>query len=157
PAPFFLARARRIGPSTLHSPYPGVPDLSAQITWRQTLTPTNRNARHGPQRPLDALTSHGSNRAILTLPSNQVLSSFVVVVSRACVAVRSSDLDPGVPMPPRLLTCIVLAALVAQAPAQSEKRSSDGRPTPAPRLDQYGDPLPAGAVQRLGTARLVHG
>jgi WD40 repeat protein len=52
--------------------------------------------------------------------------------------------------------CLAVTACLAffpgPAPAQPAKASA---PQPAPRLDRYGDPLPPGAVARLGTVRLV--
>src|SRR5207248_7188585 len=47
--------------------------------------------------------------------------------------------------------CLVLAwLLLVLGPTAGEEKS----PAP-PRLDRYGDPLPPGAVARLGTVRLV--
>jgi WD40 repeat protein len=48
---------------------------------------------------------------------------------------------------------VVLAALLACPPAVSAGPAEKG---PAPRLDLYGDPLPDGAVARLGSVRFRH-
>jgi WD40 repeat protein len=41
-------------------------------------------------------------------------------------------------------------------PSQSEEPKAT-RPEPAPKVDHFGDPLPAGAVVRMGTVRFRHG
>src|SRR5262245_24983325 len=57
----------------------------------------------------------------------------------------------------------ILAVLLAARgyPAAEPPPADGGRPTPGAaragvRLDRFGDPLPAGAVARLGTLRLHH-
>src|ERR1043165_278643 len=44
----------------------------------------------------------------------------------------------------------IIALFLASAP------SSHGQPPGSPRTDLYGDPLPEGAIARLGTLRLTH-
>ncbi len=51
-----------------------------------------------------------------------------------------------------LAAAACLAFLPGPAPAQPAR---DSGPQPAPHLDRYGDPLPPGAVARLGTLRWV--
>jgi len=48
-------------------------------------------------------------------------------------------------------------ALPDQPPAAKEVVPAAGTKGPGPRVDVFGDPLPAGAVARLGTMRLRHG
>jgi WD40 repeat protein len=50
----------------------------------------------------------------------------------------------------------LLSTALIPAPAQPPKTGQTPAPSP-PRLDRYGDPLPAGAVMRLGEARLRPG
>jgi WD40 repeat protein len=58
-------------------------------------------------------------------------------------------------MPAWLLTLAVLSLLtLAFLVPRSEAAAPPGK---VPRLDRYGDPLPPGAIARLGTARLRHG
>src|SRR5215468_4649827 len=52
-----------------------------------------------------------------------------------------------------LALCALSPARGAPPPAISEKEPGQGQ---AARVDRYGDPLPAGAVARLGTIRLRH-
>ena len=65
-----------------------------------------------------------------------------------------------------LLGCAVTAAGLAipQAPAEKQPKNKAEAPAPARpaqneqvRNDRYGDPLPPGAIARLGTVRLRHG
>src|SRR5687768_1602864 len=50
-----------------------------------------------------------------------------------------------------LLTLVVVASAWAVPPGVDAPKP---KPEPAPRLDRHGDPLPAGALARLGTTRL---
>src|SRR4051812_46217360 len=54
---------------------------------------------------------------------------------------------------PSAVSLLVLAATVVEP---VDHRAQAQGP-PAPRLDLHGDPLPEGAVARLGTVRLRHG
>jgi len=51
-------------------------------------------------------------------------------------------------MSPRLILCVFCAILLVD-------RSAPGEP-PTQRMDLHGDPLPAGAVARMGTVRWRH-
>ena len=75
---------------------------------------------------------------------------------------------PFVPLKTRLVAAVLFVGIalagsvaqVARKPADAEPAAPDGKPA-AERLaaaaDRYGDPLPAGAVARLGTVRFNHG
>src|SRR5262244_1534646 len=51
-------------------------------------------------------------------------------------------------------SCVVALLLWLPAPAPRDAPRPGGK---KPALDQYGDPLPEGAVARVGTSRLRHG
>jgi WD40 repeat protein len=53
-----------------------------------------------------------------------------------------------------LLTCLAtLSCLPARAPAPAADKQNHPEPKKTPRVDRFGDPLPPGAVARLGTLR----
>ena len=56
-------------------------------------------------------------------------------------------------VPVGLLLLIPLLAFAQEPPAPKEQPKQD---TPKPRLDLYGDPLPEGAIRRLGSVRFRH-
>ena len=61
--------------------------------------------------------------------------------------------------PPRFRTwtaALLLPWAIAVATAREQRPAVPGKPAPPPRVDLYGDPLPAGALVRLGTIRFRH-
>ena len=53
------------------------------------------------------------------------------------------------------LVLTIGSAILAQNPAEKTKPATAEKATP-PRLDCFGDPLPTGAIARLGTVRFRH-
>ncbi len=51
---------------------------------------------------------------------------------------------------------LLLPWTVTLARAQEQRPADAGKSSPPPRVDQYGDPLPARALVRLGTVRFRH-
>src|SRR5438309_1703663 len=65
-------------------------------------------------------------------------------------------------MPPRLRWLILLPLMSFNHVARDEPPAAEERQKPAEagevvRADLYGDPLPEGAVSRIGTVRFCHG
>jgi RNA polymerase sigma factor (sigma-70 family) len=96
-----------------------------------------------------------------------VLSGTGETVSAAAAALAHGVWKPLVPAKHWVLAAVLLAgaslaggaALFPQKPADSEPAAA-APPAPnqvAPRADRFGDPLPDGAVARLGTVRFNHG
>src|SRR5205823_11246397 len=84
------------------------------------------------------------------------------------VALARDVLGPRLPVKARGVTAVLLGAvalagglaLLPQTPANPEPTAAAAQPAVdrlAPRTDRFGDPLPDGAVARLGTVRFNHG
>jgi RNA polymerase sigma factor (sigma-70 family) len=84
----------------------------------------------------------------------------------AAVALAHGVSGPLLPAKVRVAVAVLLvtaalaggAALYPRQPAEGEPAASAPRPAvPTPPSDRFGDPLPEGAVARLGTVRFNHG
>lgn len=99
-------------------------------------------------------------------------ASAVPVVSRSVAALADGAVRGMTALRVKIVLALVLGSVLAagasvlgsRAPAleQSEQKTVDAGPPkphekPSARADRYGDPLPDGAVSRLGTIRLRHG
>jgi WD40 repeat protein len=67
--------------------------------------------------------------------------------------IRSGTGRRGDDMPPQSVRTLVLAILLISVPAQDASSAESSPACPPIHRDRYGDPLPAGAIARLGSVR----
>ncbi len=126
------------------------PDGLAATTLGAALGDTGSLAQ---MRPAVAALARGVSRSLFVAKVKTVAG---VLLAGCLLAVGAGALakpEPAPPAEPRTLPELVAAL---QALARAPQAAPADREQPA-RLDRHGDPLPPGAVARLGTVRFLHG
>jgi RNA polymerase sigma factor (sigma-70 family) len=126
--------------------YGKVPARLTESTVRAALLGSTSGGAAGPMIALAKEALHGMLVAQLKFASLALLTAGILTAGLGALVFAARDLEPAKNHP---------------GMAQSEASSAQppARPTaePAPRTDRYGDPLPPGALARLGSTRLRHG
>jgi RNA polymerase sigma factor (sigma-70 family) len=126
----------------------GVPALLSRAAVRTAVAFASRAASAGPLSGRAALLAEGVLRALSRTrwkaPLGLLLALGLLTSAAGLTAWQMAGAKPPAPDAPQ-----------AQAPGR--EAAGVGPPPVEHRLDQFGDPLPAGAAARLGTLRFYHG